>query len=258
MSKYNVTKDGVVTNTKTGRVMKAFKNSGKWVTKAHGTNYYTHRMMWEQYFGPVGKDEVVMFKDDNPDNLSLDNLYKTDRFAIYDRISGDYPFCTVERLDGWDRFTCKYNGKILVRTTVDDFRYKTKGRIGEKIVTTYNDLTMGVFYDRFALPALQKVIPNKVVPLWGFEGLYEVHTNSRYYGYSGGIAVIKNLKTGRWTCYNDTISTRKVSLTDAEGKSRKIDPLVYVWNSLNPNDLAKEVDFRSPNKGLFFDLVKIR
>lgn len=258
MSKYNVTKEGVVTNVKTGRVMKAFKCNGRWVTKAHGTNYYTHRMMWEQYFGPVGKDEVVMFKDDNPDNLSLDNLYKTDRFAAYDRISGDYPFCTVEKLDGWDRFTCKYNGKVLVRTTKNDFRNPSKHMVAGKMITLYNDLTMDVFYDKYAIKALQKVIPNKVAPLWGFEGLYEVHTNTNYAGYSGGTAVFKNLKSGRWTCYNPTSKTKKITLIDANGRSRKIDPLVYAWNSFNPNDLAKEVNFRSPDKGLFFDLVKIR
>lgn len=253
MSKYNVTKEGVVTNAKTGRVMKAFKCNGKWVTKAHGTNYYTHRMMWEQYFGPVFRDEVVMFKDDNPDNLSLDNLYKTDRFAAYDRTNEDFPYCYSEQGGvHWKRFICKYKGKILASSNKADWDdYKERHNF---------NYHMEHFYDFKAIHALKRVIPNRVAPLWGFEDLYDVHSNSGVTAgnENSGVAVLHNKKTGRWTSYASNGGDGRVKIVDHNGKSVNINILKYVWNSFNPNNLAEEVKFRSPQEGLFFDLIKVR
>lgn len=250
--KYNVTKEGVVTNAKTGRVMKAFKCNGKWVTKAYGTNYYTHRMMWEQYFGPVFRDEVVMFKDDNPDNLSLDNLYKTDRFAAYDRMDEDFPYCYCEQGGVfWKRFICKYKGKVLASSTKEDWdEYEDRHH------SNYN---MEYFYDYKAIKELKKVIPNRVAPLWGYEDLYDVHSNSGIKaGTQEGIAVLYNKKTKRWINYSSIGGDGRVKIVNHDGKTVNINILKYVWNSFNPNNLAEEVKFRSPQEGLFFDLVKIR
>lgn len=37
--------------------------------------HYVHRMIWEHYKGLVDNSIVVWFKDDNPENLNIENLY---------------------------------------------------------------------------------------------------------------------------------------------------------------------------------------
>jgi hypothetical protein len=39
------------------------------------TKRFLHRVVWEQHHGPLPKGHKVYFKDKNPDNWSIDNLY---------------------------------------------------------------------------------------------------------------------------------------------------------------------------------------
>ena len=50
-------------------------------TKQH----YVHRMIWEHYVGILDNSTIVWFKDENPENLTLENLYIVPRSEFHHR-----------------------------------------------------------------------------------------------------------------------------------------------------------------------------
>ncbi|MGD6739694.1 HNH endonuclease signature motif containing protein [Photobacterium leiognathi subsp. mandapamensis] len=50
-----------------------------------------HRVVWEQHYGPLNKDDVVRFRDGNRTNLDIDNLFVVDR-TTHAIINNSYKF----------------------------------------------------------------------------------------------------------------------------------------------------------------------
>ena len=73
---YTITRAGVVTNTKTGRVLKPFprgKAHGLSVTLPSGT-HYIHALVAAAFIGPRPEGHDIIHLDGDPTNLHVDNL----------------------------------------------------------------------------------------------------------------------------------------------------------------------------------------
>lgn len=57
---------------------KVYADGYVWIITEHGRRQ-KHRVVWEQAHGPIPPDHCVKFKDGNPQNCSLDNLYLVSR-----------------------------------------------------------------------------------------------------------------------------------------------------------------------------------
>ena len=77
---YEVSNEGDVRNIKTKRIMKInYSANGKpSIVLKHNINAYStkavHRLMWIAFKGKINRHSVVIFKDGNPYNCTLDNL----------------------------------------------------------------------------------------------------------------------------------------------------------------------------------------
>ena len=63
------------------------KDCPYWLIKTEYGIYFEHRWLWIWNFGEIDKCSAVVFKDDNPDNLDLDNLALMNRneISVYNR-----------------------------------------------------------------------------------------------------------------------------------------------------------------------------
>lgn len=58
------------------------KNGYVTIKIAHPDTWvYKHRYIWEQEYGELKENEAILFKDNNRNNVTLDNLYLTNRQA---------------------------------------------------------------------------------------------------------------------------------------------------------------------------------
>lgn len=58
-------------------------------TKKSGRWELYHRVLWKEAYGPIPKGLLIQFRDKNPDNCTLDNLYAVTRKCQL-RINKDY------------------------------------------------------------------------------------------------------------------------------------------------------------------------
>ena len=248
---YLVKEDGQVYSERSGKILKRFKLNGKWCVKAWGTNYYIHKMLWEQHGGKVEYNMVLTFKDGNPDNLTIGNLVKVNRNTYYVRCGGDFPYCYEEQGGhDWKRFICRFNGKVVISTKKSD--YILHERFGSKVFN--REMEMEDFYRKFAVDALATVIPDQVYMLPGFDGRYELHTNSGVksgHEYNG---VILDLKTSKWIFYNPKIKYVPLIHPDGSKKYYNIPELAY--RVIYSDDDVKNIGFRCEDKPYLFDLIK--
>lgn len=79
---YEVSDQGRIKNTSTGRILKGREKKGKFntyisvalCTNGHPVNYYVHRLEWEAFNGPIPQGMVINHIDENSTNNNLENL----------------------------------------------------------------------------------------------------------------------------------------------------------------------------------------
>jgi hypothetical protein len=188
---------------------------GKLAFKINGETHYLHRIVAEVFkmdgFDKTDKSLLVLFKDGDSTNCSLDNLYvqraedrSNDLMADKTLTLGRgfktsiYPYVYAKR----DRWVCSYKGKYLGTFDDEDSAH-------------------------FAAEKHRQLV--EMVPLYKFDGLYKVN---RF----GDILSVR---------YNKVLSQGafdgSVSLTDKDGKRVKRSIGLLTYNSFNRKNPVKKV-----------------
>ena len=231
---YIIEMDGTIISQRTGRPISKKKINGKWSVKMWGSTRYVHRIVFEKFCCPVSKSQYVDFKDGNPDNYHFNNLVLKNKFELYDefRFDHEYPYVTVKRGVNLFNLSFIYKNKLI----------KSESYYKERL-----DFEVETFYRRHVLSYLAENVydKNSCIPMYGNEDNYLVYNNR-------GHNVFYNRKTRKWK----EVSGDSVRLIGPDGKRKVYHAATVVWNSFNPNDIAKEARLRVDN-GRFFDLIKI-
>lgn len=225
-----VTKDGRVFNAE--RELSKFKLNGKWAVRLDGKNVYVHRLMWEHFIGSIPHYGYIIFKDFNPDNLTLDNLKFVNNFEMQMTVkdkSHDFPYVTT------------FNRKERI-----GYRFVYKGKY---FFSSDSEETLESFYRDRVLSKLSELVEDITV---NYTDNLVVHTNSRVYSSKNISGVIYNKNTGRWIFPNE------FNMISLPGTRKSVHAPTFVWNLLYPFDKAELADFRVSASYRYFDLVKVK
>lgn len=231
---YNVTKDGTVTNKKTGKELKPFRSNGRWAVRAWGTNSFLHRLVWEFHNGKISDSYYIDFKDGDVDNYHLDNLIIKPKFCLQDdiRLNESYPYVVTRETATGKKFFFKIGSKTISKADTSG-PYKTVEQ----------------FYNKVVLPYVGKKFGSQSYPMYGHEDEFDIII--KY----GGDNVIYNRVIDRYYHYSSVDGMMRIN--DSEGRRIRLHLPTVAWNSMYPHDLAERAEFRTDFSEALFDLIKV-